>query len=132
VLHFCSNQSSRSFQRFYAIEIQSLTVSERIILAETLWDSVIAEDVEIDLTGPQLAELNRRLAAFEIDQESRKLEYVNLATSLDDLKVPSRNKLHRLSDDREGQHAIAVNDQWRICFRFEDGDAFDVEVCDYH
>jgi proteic killer suppression protein len=114
------------------MEIQSLTVSERIILAEALWDSVIAEDVEIDLTGPQLAELNRRLAAFEIDQESRKLEYVNLATSLDDLKVPPGNKLHRLSDDREGQHAIAVNDQWRICFRFEDGDAFDVEVCDYH
>lgn len=51
------------------MEIQSLTVSERIILAEALWDSVIAEDVEIDLTGPQLAELNRRLATFEIDQE---------------------------------------------------------------
>jgi toxin HigB-1 len=63
---------------------------------------------------------------------SRKLEYVNLATSLDDLKVPPGNKLHRLTDDREGQHAIAINDQWRICFRFEDGDAFDVEVCDYH
>ncbi len=51
------------------MEIQSLTVSERIILAETLWDSVIAEDVEIDLTGPQLEEVNRRLAMFEIDQD---------------------------------------------------------------
>ncbi len=60
---------------------------------------------------------------------SRKLEYVNLATSLDDLKVPPGNKLHRLTDDREGQHAIAINDQWRICFRFEDSDAFDVGVC---
>lgn len=63
---------------------------------------------------------------------SRKLEYVNLATCLDDLKVPPGNKLHMLTDDREGQHAIAINDLWRICFRFEDGDAFDVEVCDYH
>ena len=63
---------------------------------------------------------------------SRKLEYVNLATSLDDLKVPPGNKLHKLLDDREGQHAIAVNDQWRICFRFEDGDAFEVELCDSH
>jgi proteic killer suppression protein len=63
---------------------------------------------------------------------SRKLEYVNLAIYLDDLKVPPGNKLHRLKDDREGQYAIAINDQWRICFRFEDGDAFDVEVCDYH
>ncbi|MDP3518464.1 MAG: addiction module protein [Pseudohongiella sp.] len=51
------------------MEIQSLTVSERIILAETLWDSVIAEGVEIDVTAPQREELNRRLEAFEIDQD---------------------------------------------------------------
>lgn len=63
---------------------------------------------------------------------ARKLEYVDLATSLDDLKVPPGNRLHRLTGNREGQHAIAVNDQWRICFRFEAGDAYDVEVCDYH
>lgn len=63
---------------------------------------------------------------------ARKLEYVNLATSLDDLKVPPGNKLHGLTDNRVGQHAIAINGQWRICFRFEDGDAFEVEVCDYH
>ena len=63
---------------------------------------------------------------------SRKLEYVNLASTLDDLKVPPGNKLHKLTDDREGLHAIAINDQWRICFRFDDGDAFDVQVCDYH
>lgn len=63
---------------------------------------------------------------------ARKLEYVDLATSLDDLRVPPGNRLHALRDDREGQHAIAVNDQWRICFRFVDGDAYDVEVCDYH
>jgi len=40
--------------------------------------------------------------------------------------------LHRLEGDRQGQHSISVNDQWRICFRFKDGDAYDVEVCDYH
>jgi proteic killer suppression protein len=62
----------------------------------------------------------------------RKLEYVDLATSLDDLKVPPGNRLHRLEGDRNGQHAISVNDQWRICFRFEDGDTYDVEICDYH
>ena len=62
----------------------------------------------------------------------RKLEYVNLATRLDDLKTPPGNQLHALRGDRQGQHAIAVNDQWRICFRFVDGDAYDVEVCDYH
>ena len=51
------------------MEIQSLTVSERIILAETLWDSVIAEDIEIELTEPQKEELDRRLSSFEIDQD---------------------------------------------------------------
>lgn len=55
-----------------------------------------------------------------------------MAICLDDLKVPPGNRLHKFTDDREGQHSIAINDQWRICFRFEDGDAFDVEVCDYH
>jgi len=63
---------------------------------------------------------------------ARKLEYVDLATRLDDLRVPPGNRLHALSGDREGQHAISINDQWRVCFRFVDGDAYDVEVCDYH
>ena len=67
-----------------------------------------------------------------LSRASRKLEYVNLAHTVDDLKVPPGNKLHQLTSDREGQYAIAVNDQWRICFQFKDGDAFDVEVCDYH
>jgi proteic killer suppression protein len=62
----------------------------------------------------------------------RKLEYVHLATTLEDLKVPPSNRLHALKGDRQGQHAIAINDQWRICFRFVAGDACEVEVCDYH
>ncbi len=63
---------------------------------------------------------------------ARKLEYVDLATRLEDLRVPPGNRLHSLEGDRKGQHSISINDQWRICFRFEDGDAYDVEVCDYH
>ena len=63
---------------------------------------------------------------------ARKLEYINLAERLDDLKAPPGNRLHHLIEDREGQHAISINDQWRICFRFKDGDAYEVEVCDYH
>jgi proteic killer suppression protein len=62
----------------------------------------------------------------------RKLEYVDLAARLDDLRTPPGNRLHALRGDRQGQHAIAVNDQWRICFRFLAGDAYDVEICDYH
>jgi toxin HigB-1 len=63
---------------------------------------------------------------------ARKLEYVDLASRLDDLKVPPVNRLHALEREREGQHAISVNDHWRICFRFPDGDACDVEITDYH
>lgn len=71
---------------------------------------------------------------FPVDvarRAARKLEYIDLATSLNDLKVPCETGL-TLKGDRNGQHAIAVNDQWRICFRFVDGDAYEVEVCDYH
>jgi proteic killer suppression protein len=62
----------------------------------------------------------------------RRLEQLNAATGLADLEVPPSNRLHRLGRDRQGQYSISVNDRWRICFRFEDGDAFDVEVCDDH
>ena len=62
----------------------------------------------------------------------RKLEQLNAATVLRDLSVPPSNRLHALTGDRAGQHSISVNDQWRICFVFTDGDAFDVEFCDYH
>lgn len=62
----------------------------------------------------------------------RKLEQVNAATGVEDLAVPPGNRLHPLEGDRHGQYSISVNDQWRICFRFEDGDAYEVEFCDYH
>ncbi|MBM1142348.1 type II toxin-antitoxin system RelE/ParE family toxin [Alcanivorax sp. ZXX171] len=63
---------------------------------------------------------------------ARKLEYVHLATCLDDLKVPPGNRLHRLDGDKRGMYAIRVNDQWRICFRFDGEDAHEVRFCDYH
>lgn len=74
----------------------------------------------------------KRFPVDLLQRTVRKLEYVDLATTLDDLKVPPGNRLHALKDDRKGQHAISINDQWRVCFRFVDGDAYDVEVCDYH
>ncbi len=62
----------------------------------------------------------------------RKLEYVDLASCLDDLKVPPSNRFYALEGDRKGYFSISVNDQWRICFRFADGDAYDVALTDYH
>lgn len=75
---------------------------------------------------------SRRLPVDVWRRARRKLEYVDLALRMDDLRVPPGNRLHKLSGDRRGQYAIAVNDQWRICFRFEAGDAYDVEITDYH
>jgi proteic killer suppression protein len=62
----------------------------------------------------------------------RKLELLNAATSLMDLTVPPNNRLEALKGDRRGQHSIRVNDQWRVCFVWRDGDAHEVEVVDYH
>jgi len=62
----------------------------------------------------------------------RKLRMLNRAKTLADLRVPPANRLERLSGDRAGQYSIRINDQWRICFRWEAGDAFDVEIVDYH
>jgi proteic killer suppression protein len=62
----------------------------------------------------------------------RKLLYLHRARRLEDLRVPPGNRLEALKGDRKGQHSIRINDQWRICFRWKDGDAFDVEIVDYH
>lgn len=62
----------------------------------------------------------------------RKLLMVDAATCLDDLRVPPANHLEKLAGDRKGQHSIRINDQWRICFRWSNGDAHDVEIVDYH
>ena len=75
---------------------------------------------------------SRRLPADLLRRAIRRLEYIDLAHSLGDLRVPPSNRLHALKDDRQGQYSISINDQWRICFRFVDGDAYDVEITDYH
>ncbi|MCS5478788.1 type II toxin-antitoxin system RelE/ParE family toxin [Corynebacterium sp. YIM 101645] len=62
----------------------------------------------------------------------RKLEMLHAAVRLDDLRIPPGNRLERLRGDREGQHSIRVNDQWRICFVWHEGGAENVELVDYH
>ena len=62
----------------------------------------------------------------------RKLLYLHQAKRLDDLRAPPGNRLEALKGNRKGQHSIRINDQWRICFRWETGDAFDVDIVDYH
>ena len=62
----------------------------------------------------------------------RKLRMLNNAQSLNDLRVPPANRLEKLAGTRAGQHSIRINDQWRICFEWRDGDVYEVEITDYH
>jgi proteic killer suppression protein len=62
----------------------------------------------------------------------RKLSIIHNSKNLEDLKIPPGNKFEELKGNREGQYSIRINDQWRICFKFENGNAFEVEIIDYH
>jgi len=62
----------------------------------------------------------------------RKLEMLDAAEVLQDLRIPPSNRLKKLSGDRKGQYSIRMNDQWRICFEWRRGDAYNVEIADYH
>jgi len=62
----------------------------------------------------------------------RKLRMINNSVTINDLRVPPANRLEKLSGNRAGQWSIRINDQWRVCFRWEGSDALDVEVTDYH
>ena len=74
----------------------------------------------------------RRLPPELANKALVKLRLLNGAARLDDLRVPPGNRLERLKGDRAGQHSIRINDQWRICFRWKEGAAHDVEIVDYH
>ncbi len=73
----------------------------------------------------------KKYKAFERPAR-RKLYFLHGAKSLQDLLIPPGNKLENLNRDREGQHSIRINDQWRICFKWHDGNAYSVEIVDYH
>lgn len=83
----------------------------------------------------ELVWLGKRSRKIPPDIQQRaiaKLALLNRAKTLDDLRNPPSNRLHTLKDDRAGQHSISINDQWRICFVWKDGEAHGVEIVDYH
>lgn len=75
---------------------------------------------------------SRRLPGEIQNVALRKLRLINAASRLEDLRAPPGNRLESLSGDRRGEYSIRINQQWRICFRWIDGEAEDVEICDYH
>ncbi len=77
--------------------------------------------------------LRSRRLPFDIQRTAlRKLRYLNRAKQFNDVRFPPGNRLEQLLGDRSGQWSIRINDQWRICFRWDNGDVFDVEITDYH
>ena len=77
-------------------------------------------------------QLSRKLPTDIQQVALRKLRMINNALSLIDLSIPPANRLEKLGGNRAGQYSIRINDQWRICFEWRDGDVFDVEITDYH
>lgn len=77
-------------------------------------------------------ERSRKLPADIQQVALRKLRMINNAINLNDLRVPPANRLEKLAGNRQGQHSIRINDQWRICFEWRSSDAFNVEITDYH
>ena len=75
---------------------------------------------------------SRRLPAVIRTRAAKRLIQLNAAIRIEDLRLPPSNRLEALKLDRAGQWSIRVNDQWRVCFRFDSGDVFDVEIVDYH
>ncbi len=75
---------------------------------------------------------SRRLPTDIQQVARRKLRMLNNAATLEDLRIPPANRLETLKGNRKSQHSIRINNQWRICFHWREGDAFDVEIVDYH
>ena len=77
-------------------------------------------------------QFSRKLPS-DIQRRARvKLEILDAAERLEDMRIPPSNHLEKLSGDRKNQHSIRINNQWRICFEWRDGDAYEVEIVDYH
>ena len=75
---------------------------------------------------------SRRLPPDVLKRAARRLTQLDSAGRIEDLCLPPSNRLEALANDRAGQWSIRINDPWRVCFRFENGDALDVEIVDYH
>jgi proteic killer suppression protein len=102
------------------------------LLAPLYYNLVIQSFRDGETEKVFLRERSRQLGPDVQRVAQRKLAMLNAAQALQDLRVPPGNRLEKLTGDREGQHSIWINDQWRICFRWRDGNVYEVEITDYH
>jgi proteic killer suppression protein len=98
------------------------------ISAKHLITSFACDQAELIFNGTR----SKKLPSQIQDTARRKLRVIHRAKDLGDLRASPGNRLEQLKGDRQGQHSIRINDQWRICFRWQDGNATEVEITDYH
>jgi len=108
-------------------ELITLDVNNAVRYYKSMITSFNCRDTETVFAGTRVA----RFANIE-KVAMRKLQQLHAATELNFLRIPPNNRLEALKGDRAGQFSIRINDQWRICFRFANGNATDVEIVDYH
>jgi len=102
-------------------------INKKFILSLVIASFACPETERFFATGK-----SRRFPPDVQKRAAMRLIQLDAATTINDLRFPPSNRMERLKKDRKGEWSIRVNDQWRICFRFTDGDAFDVEIVDYH
>jgi toxin HigB-1 len=121
------DQKSRKLESCSEFQNHSLISSQNIGLFLREIESFRDKQTEILWQGKRT-----RFPADLLLRAIDKLNIIDAATSLETLRVPPSNRLEALKNDRVGQHSIRINDQWRVCFRWEAGNAHEVEITDYH
>ena len=119
MLYLCSSTGPRVVDGLY-------------ILRYTLYNNGVIKTFRCKDTGALFKDLFVARFSLIERQARRKLLYLNSARTLQDLSQPPGNHLESLKGDRAGQYSIRINDQWRICFTWGEGNAWDVEIVDYH
>jgi toxin HigB-1 len=132
----------RSFKHLLRCAARHITLSEICLLNR--WRNIRPSSGEVSGDGHMIKSFKcpdtRRLFSRERASKfqaveavaRRKLLWLDAASRLSDLATPPGNRLEALKGDRIGQHSVRINDQWRVCFRWKDGDAYEVEIVDYH
>lgn len=105
-----------------------LTLVNRLFIVRVVIRTFADDETERFWVGGK----SRRLPAEILKRAMMRLLQLDAATGVADLRMPPSNHLEALRGDRSGQWSIRINDQWRVCFRFDSGDAFEVEIIDYH
>ncbi len=124
---FCDDSRGELF--FSPVDRRRLTlITRRVTICLGMIKSFRSDETEKIFSREPSRKLPHEIQRVAL----RKLLMLDAATGVDDLRVPPGNRLEELHGDRKGQWSIRINDQWRICFRWHEGNAYDVEIADYH